>query len=124
VNFPIALMCQVLEISRSALYAWRRRRARRLARERAGGELATQIHEASRATYGSPRVHTKLRREGVRIGPTRPSPVLRSPRNQAPPTTMAKSNAMIAGQETRPTRVLITTWLQRGARTRALYSYA
>lgn len=80
-NYPIALMCRVLEISRSALYAWRRRRAQRLARERADDAIATQIqevHEASRATYGSPRVHAKLRRDGVRIGRKRVARVMRA----------------------------------------------
>lgn len=80
-NYPIALMCRVLEISRSALYAWRRRRKQRIAREKADGAIATQIHQihaASRATYGSPRVHAKLRREGVRIGRKRVERVMRA----------------------------------------------
>lgn len=79
-NFPIALMCRVLEISRSALYAWRRRRVQRLAREQADSALATQIHQihaASRATYGSPRVHATLRREGRRISRKRVERVMR-----------------------------------------------
>ena len=79
-NFPITLMCRVLEISCSALYAWRRRRAQRLAREQADGALATQIHQihaASRATYGSPRVHATLRRDGLRIGRKRVERVMR-----------------------------------------------
>ena len=37
-----------------------------------------QIHAASRATYGSPRVHAKLRREGVRIGRKRVERVMRA----------------------------------------------
>jgi len=80
VNFPIALMCRVLEISRSALYSWRRRQTQRMARERADGKLAAQIHQihgASRATYGSPRVHAKLRGEGVRVSRKRVERVMR-----------------------------------------------
>ncbi len=62
-------MCRVLEVSRSGLYAWRRRG--RSARERADAELSGKIHAlhaASRGTYGSPRVHRGLRREGTRVG--------------------------------------------------------
>ncbi len=80
-NYPIALMCRALEISRNALYAWRQRRTHRLARDRADGAIATQIqqiHEASRATYGSPRVHAKLRRDGVRISRKRVERVMRA----------------------------------------------
>lgn len=74
-------MCRVLEISRSALYAWRSTRPRRLKRAREDGALATQItrvHAASRATYGSPRVHAKLRRDGVRVSRKRVERLMRA----------------------------------------------
>src|SRR5687768_4881457 len=74
-------MCRVLEISRSALYAWRASRARRVERALAESALATEIsrvHAASRSTYGSPRVHAKLRREGVRVGRKRVERLMRS----------------------------------------------
>jgi transposase InsO family protein len=74
-------MCRVLEVSRSALYAWRESRPRRAERARANGELVTEIsrvHAASRSTYGSPRVHAKLRREGVRIGRKRVERLMRA----------------------------------------------
>ena len=68
-NYPVALMCRVLDVSRSGLYAWACRgpSARRLS----DAELRRRIresHEASRTTYGSPRVHRDLRNHGVRVG--------------------------------------------------------
>ena len=68
-NHPIALMCRVLGVSPGGFHAWckRGRSARDLDDERLEGRVRV-IHEASRGTYGSPRVHRALRREGVRIG--------------------------------------------------------
>ncbi len=67
--YPIATMCRVLEVSTSGYYAWRDRpisaRARRDAQLRARIET---IHQASRATYGMPRVHAELAADGVRVG--------------------------------------------------------
>ena len=72
-------MCRVLEVSRSGLYAWRRR-ARPSPREEREAELRGQIHDihtASRGTYGSPRVHAELERQGVHAGKTRVERVMR-----------------------------------------------
>jgi hypothetical protein len=63
-NFPIALMCHVLEVSRAGLYAWRVR-SRLCERMRVDARLLPEIraiHAASRGTYGSPRVHAARRR--------------------------------------------------------------
>ncbi len=79
-NFPIALMCRVLGVSRSGLYAWRRR-PRRNARELCNAVLLhriRRIHKASRGTYGSPRVHRQLRREEVCIAKKRVERLMRS----------------------------------------------
>ena len=79
-NYPISLMCRALKISRSALYAWRARRPRRIERARADGLLATQIaqvHAESRSVYGSPRVHRKLRNQGVRVARKRVARLMR-----------------------------------------------
>ncbi len=69
-NYPAALMCRVLEVSRSGDYA-SKAKARPTLREAADAELAeeiTQIHEASRGTYGRPRVLAQLRRDGHDVG--------------------------------------------------------
>lgn len=68
-NFPVTLMCRVLEVSRSGFYAWRKREPS--ARWKADETLKAQIvaiHERSRGTYGSPRVHAELEALGERVG--------------------------------------------------------
>ncbi len=62
----VAKACELLEVSRSAFYDWHQHRpsARRLADD-ALGERIQAIYDDSRGTYGWPRVHKALRREGV-----------------------------------------------------------
>ena len=62
----VAKACWLLEVSRSAYYQWSRHTpsSRRLDDE-AVGERIQAIYDASRGTYGWPRVHRALRREGV-----------------------------------------------------------
>ena len=69
-NYPIALMCRVLGVSRSGWYS-SQARVRPTDREVRDAELLDRIrkiHAASRETYGSPRVHAQLVREGVEVG--------------------------------------------------------
>jgi putative transposase len=68
-EFPIATMCRVLSVSRSGYYAWLKRPPS--ARAQQDERLATrilQIHERSRGTYGTPRIHAELVDEGVHVG--------------------------------------------------------
>jgi putative transposase len=65
-EFSVDLMCQVLRVSRSGYYVWRRRPASAQAQRRS--RLLEQIraaHAESRQTYGSPRVHAELEAQGV-----------------------------------------------------------
>ncbi len=65
---PVAHLCQILSVSRSGFYAWTRRPVS--ARERQDRQLRLLIrasHEASRRTYGSPRIHRDLREQGHRV---------------------------------------------------------
>jgi len=69
-NYPVALMCRVLEVSRSGYYA-SRAKVRPTAREKSDAELVDEIrrvHEKSRGTYGRPRVLAQLRRDGHDVG--------------------------------------------------------
>jgi len=62
-------MCRVLGVSRSGWYAWQAR-VRPTDREIRDAELLEKIrtiHESSRGTYGSPRVHAQLVRDGVDV---------------------------------------------------------
>lgn len=66
-EFKIERMCRVLGVGRSGYYAWRSRPASQ--RARANEALWVQIqaeYETSRDTYGSPRIHAALQRQGVR----------------------------------------------------------
>ena len=66
--FPISIMSKALGVSRSGYYAWRERRPPK--RWLADAELTRRIkaiHEASRETYGAPRVHAELADEGVHV---------------------------------------------------------
>ena len=67
--FSIRAMCRVLDVSPSGYYAWRRRKisVRTGEDEALRGRIAA-IHEQSRRTYGSPRIHEELKEEGTRIG--------------------------------------------------------
>ena len=65
-NFPIVMMCRLLGISRAAYYAWiDRPTSARALRAQALGERVVALHTASDGVYGSPRVLSDLRAEGV-----------------------------------------------------------
>lgn len=62
-------MCTLYGVSASGFYAWKERP--RSQRSKADERLVTKVreaHRASRETYGSPRVHEALQREGERVG--------------------------------------------------------
>ena len=65
-------MCAAREVSRAAFYEWLRRIPS--ARQRADDKLIAKIvsiHNDSKATYGSPRVHGQLRADGETCGANR-----------------------------------------------------
>jgi transposase InsO family protein len=65
-DWPMALMCRTLKVSRSGYYAWKDRPMSHRVRRRT--ELVEQIrqaHQASRRIYGSPRVYRQLKDQGV-----------------------------------------------------------
>lgn len=64
-SYPVEVVCGILGISRSGYYAWRKRqRSQRELDNQALIEHIRRIHRMSRKTYGSPRVHAELWREG------------------------------------------------------------
>ena len=71
-------MCQVLSVSASGYYAWRRRQpsARQEANE-AIVERIRAIHVESDATYGSPRVHAELTGQGIQCNKKRVERLMR-----------------------------------------------
>lgn len=76
--YPIAMMCRLLGVSKSGFHAWNRRSPS--ARERGDEILLSQIrdaHEASRGTYGAPRLHAELADRGIRVGRKRLARLMR-----------------------------------------------
>jgi len=62
-------MCRLYDLTRQGYYSWRSRSIS--SRTRQDWSLASRIkaiYSTSRGTYGSPRIHQTLQREGVRIG--------------------------------------------------------
>ena len=62
-NYPVALICRVLKVSRSGYYAWLGAAGCTTARARTSGSRwrSGAIYAESRGCYGSPRVHAELR---------------------------------------------------------------
>lgn len=76
--FHVRAMCRVLEVSPSGYYAWRRRMISARAREdEALRARIVTIHQMSRRTYGSPRIHAELKEEGTRVGRKRVARLMR-----------------------------------------------
>lgn len=77
-SFPIPLMCRMLGVSRSGYYDWRDRPPSRRSRENTAlTKRIREIHERSRETYGSPRVHAELRFLGARCSRKRVARIVR-----------------------------------------------
>jgi len=68
-DYPIASMCRLLGVSSSGYHAWVKRRPS--PRAETDVMLIAEIrvaHEASRGTYGAPRIHAELAAKGLRVG--------------------------------------------------------
>ena len=76
-NHSIRLMCRVLQVSRSAYYAWVAVRDQRGRRQRGLIARIRGIHRRSRGTYGSPRVTASLRQEGLCVNHKRVARIMR-----------------------------------------------
>jgi putative transposase len=80
-EFEVGKMCRALGVSRSGYYRWRKKPVSD--REKENEKLAAEIraiHERSRNTYGSPRIHAELRERGYRIGRHRVARLMREKR--------------------------------------------
>ncbi len=78
-QFPIAVMCAVLQVSRSGYYAWRDRSPS--ARAERDADLVEAIrapHAESDGTYGAARIHFDLQQSGVRVGKKRVARLMRA----------------------------------------------
>jgi len=65
-QWPVSVQCRVLHVSRSGFYAWCQRDVSATVQRRAElTERIEEIHQASRQTYGSPRIYQELNAQGV-----------------------------------------------------------
>jgi transposase InsO family protein len=80
-NYPVRVLCRVLEVSRSGYYAFEKHRpsARELSDRVLVGEIR-EIHTENREVYGSPRVHRVLRKRGRRVARKRVARLMRRER--------------------------------------------
>jgi len=71
-NHTVALMCRVLEVSRSGYYDWRNRppSSRAQANKRLTADIR-RIHQEHKGRVGAPRITRHLHEEGQRVGKNR-----------------------------------------------------
>ena len=83
-NFPITVMCRVLEVSTAGYYAWSKRKPsrRHVANQRLVMAIK-DIHVGSRRTYGAPRVRAELVARGAAVGRNRVARLMRQEGIQA-----------------------------------------
>jgi len=68
----VSYLCDWLKVSRSGYYAWLKRAvSKREIENQALSKKVIKIFNDSRGTYGSPRVHQALRRQGIAVGKKR-----------------------------------------------------
>jgi transposase InsO family protein len=83
-HFPVEFMCEQLEVSRSGFYAWRERpQSARQQQEQQLAEEVAQVHQESRGTYGSPRVHAEMRARGRKVSRKRVARLMKQQKLQA-----------------------------------------
>ncbi len=78
-NYPVATMCRVLGVSSSGYYAWANRAvSKRRTQDADLIKLISEIHTASKGTYGAPRIHADLAACGIRVGRKRVARLMRA----------------------------------------------
>jgi transposase InsO family protein len=78
-QYPVTLLCHVLQVTRSRYYAWRRcPESRRTQQDRRLLTKIQEVHVASNRTYGSPRIHAALRQQGEPCGRHRVARVMQN----------------------------------------------
>jgi putative transposase len=103
-EYPVRRMCRVLKVSASGYYDWRQRPPSE--RAQANEQLLKAIrrtHQASRQTYGSPRIQAALEREGIQAGKHRIARLMRengivgkAPKRKRPRTTQRTEGSQVA----------------------------
>jgi putative transposase len=105
-TYPIKRLCDLLEVSRSGYYTWRKSQDRGpTPAQRRRAELDAKVarfHAASDGVYGAPRILADLRADGERVSRKTVAASLRrqglagiSPRRFAPATTVVDLDAAV-----------------------------
>lgn len=77
-QFEVAMMCELLEVSNSAYYAWRSREpSDHELRDRELGALIREVFEEHQERYGAVRVWKELQARGVDVGRDRVARIMR-----------------------------------------------
>ncbi len=77
-QYPVAALAQALEVSSSGYYSHQHKgQGRRARQDRVLEQQIRQTFQASRATYGSPRIRACLQRQGLRHGKNRIARLMR-----------------------------------------------
>ena len=102
-EFPIKRMCEVLCVSESGYYAWRKREPSQRRREdEALGKQIEDAYSKNREVYGSPRIHAELKEQGMHCGRKRVARLMRErginakPRRRKMKTTDSQHNNPVA----------------------------
>jgi putative transposase len=102
-EFPVIRQCQVLHVSESGYYAWRKREPSQ--RKQADESLGKRIEDAyqnNRQVYGSPRLHAELKEQGVHCSRKRVARLMRErgisakPKRRKVKTTVSLHNNPVA----------------------------
>ena len=128
-------MCRLFGVSAAGYYAWIRRPAsQRTTDDAALVEKIRVVHEDSRQTYGSPRIHAALRRQGEQVSRRRVERLMRTEGIKACSTRLYRRRSGLARflasvqsraherQPTRPDQVWVAdvTYLKVGGQWRYL----
>ena len=78
-TFNVGRMCNLLNVSRSGFYAWKKRpESSRSRQNRALEDRIRLLHANSHGIYGVPRIHRDLNDAGVRCGKNRVARIMRN----------------------------------------------
>jgi len=77
-QYPVAMMCQALKVSRSGYYAWQvRPESQKSQSDRALTGMIRRVHAESHGVYGSPKMTSELNRSGYDCGRRRVARLMR-----------------------------------------------
>ena len=78
-DYPLWLMCKVLQVSRAGYYHWIKRiTSCRYLEERRLLEIIRYHYNRSRGTYGLPRIYAAIRKEGLKVNKKRIARIMRA----------------------------------------------